>query len=309
MELIVMVGLSGSGKSTKAKEIQKYKNNCIILSSDQLRKELLGDENDQEHNDKVFKTLHRLIKENINDKNIIVDATNINYKSRKPILNCVKGIKNCKKIAYVMTESVENCVLRQAGRERRVPTTAIEKQMNRFQIPFYEEGFDEIILDQWEDKYSSFVEGFDLEKNYIFDLMKGFNQNNHHHKYTLDIHCKKVSELLEKEFPNDNVIKIAGLIHDIGKIYTGKLKEDNSGEYSYHSHHNVGTYFLLQNLNCIGLNNKNDILKCLFIINYHMEPFFWHSEKAEYKWKNIFGENNFNLLKIFNKCDIIGSGR
>lgn len=40
--LYVMVGLSGSGKSSIAKEIVKISENTIIVSSDAIREELTG---------------------------------------------------------------------------------------------------------------------------------------------------------------------------------------------------------------------------------------------------------------------------
>ena len=53
----------------------------------------------------------------------------------------------------------------------------------------------------------------------------------------------------------------------------------------------------------------NEVLECLFYVNYHMQPFFIDGEKAKDKWKRIFGEEKYNNLVIFNKCDIIASGR
>ena len=47
----------------------------------------------------------------------------------------------------------------------------------------------------------------------------------------------------------------------------------------------------------------------LFYVNFHMAPFFMESDKSKEKWKKIFGEEKFNNLFLFNKCDIIASGR
>lgn len=52
----MLVGLPASGKSTYAKKLSK-KENAIILSSDELRKELFGNINNQNHNAEVFKEL------------------------------------------------------------------------------------------------------------------------------------------------------------------------------------------------------------------------------------------------------------
>ena len=56
-QLILLIGIPGSGKSFYAKKYDYdriFKHNTTILSSDQIRKEILGDENDQTHNDEVF---------------------------------------------------------------------------------------------------------------------------------------------------------------------------------------------------------------------------------------------------------------
>lgn len=52
----MMVGLPGSGKSFTAESIP----NAVVHSSDAIRAEVLGDENDQTQQDLVFQTLHTL---------------------------------------------------------------------------------------------------------------------------------------------------------------------------------------------------------------------------------------------------------
>ena len=51
--LYMMVGVPGSGKSFIAKGL-----NCPIVSSDAIRKELYGSEDDQSHNGEVFNEVH-----------------------------------------------------------------------------------------------------------------------------------------------------------------------------------------------------------------------------------------------------------
>ena len=168
-EFIVMVGLSGSGKSYQssnlAESIRMSRPNydeygrakvVEIISSDSNREEILGDVNDQTQNDLVFKEVHnRIRKALLNHYHVIVDATNINIKSRKTILECLKCLpesnrKNYWKVAYVMTTPVSVCKLQNNRRERVVPEYVIDRQLGKFEIPFHNEGFNDIILHNWE---------------------------------------------------------------------------------------------------------------------------------------------------------------
>lgn len=327
-----MVGISGSGKSTKAKiiaeqiklqQVNKYdefgRTDIIdIISSDAIRKELYNDienTNDIEHNEEVFKVFNQRVRYALEHyHHVILDATNLSIKNRKSHHRIFNGVhakfKNAyEKIAYVMTTPVSLCKLNCMAREEHfVPQYVVERQMHKFEVPFYEEGFDQIIFDGWDKINSSQWYGAqeeDIQK--IEALMIGFNQETHHHKYTLDVHCKKCTEEVEKR-SNNKVLIRAARIHDIGKLYTKTAKNDDSGEYSYHGHNNVGAYSLLQNLDAVGFKNIEDTVLLLFYVNYHMHPFFIQTPKAEKKWKDIFSESLYNDLQLFNECDIIASG-
>ena len=89
-EFLMLVGLPGSGKSTY---IKKYFNqNLRVHSSDAIRAELSGDENNQNINAKVFEVLHNRVKEDLrNGISCVYDATNISYKRRKAFLDELKS--------------------------------------------------------------------------------------------------------------------------------------------------------------------------------------------------------------------------
>lgn len=328
-KFIVMVGLSGSGKSYHAAKLAEAlrdnnprcdewgrANIADIISSDSIREELLGDASDQSQNELVFKTFHHRIKRALySHHHVIVDATNISIKSRKSVLECFKAVaEDVREIyiksAYVLCTPSNICKQQNAKRTRVVPEYVIDRQLSQFEIPFYNEGFDHIVLSGWEHIWDTqnFFEGATAQDiDDVCQLMKGFDQRTHHHKYTLDIHCQKLKEELEKR-SEDKVLIRTALLHDIGKLYTGKPKEDGSGDYCYYSHHNVGAYTMLQNIDKVGFPDKNDTLDLLFYVNYHMLPFFLSSEKARNKWKKIFGEEKYEKLLLFNECDKLASG-
>lgn len=99
--LWVMCGLSGSGKSTIAKQLAQEHENTVIVSSDSVREELTGDYENQDHNEEVFQIFHKKIRENLeNNKNVIADATNITMKSRRAILQNIGKLDVEKNLLY-----------------------------------------------------------------------------------------------------------------------------------------------------------------------------------------------------------------
>ena len=326
-----MVGPVASGKSTFANHYKRFLESMnmgetMILSTDELKVELFGDINDQTHNQELFQELHRRIKQNIDTKNLIIVAPNVTARSRRALLNCVKK-KECHKVAVIMTTSIEDCKECNANRDNVVvvPEWVIDKQIGNYEIPYYEEGFDDIVFDKFSEvQISNYRVGFSNERDHLFKEMIGFNQRNSHHLYTLDEHCLRVAvELARPEwnrFNNRPYIR-AGKLHDYGKLFTGEPKTDEegnpdpSGDYKYYSHMNVGTYRLLSKIYDLGFNKKNEILEFLFYVNYHMEPFFWRDkttnrikDKTQKKMLDRFGQEKYYNLLLFNLADRIASG-
>lgn len=299
--LYIMCGLSASGKSTTAKTLAE-KENCIIVSSDDIRGEICeGGVSDQSKNEQVFMIFHKRIKENLlKGNNVIADATNITVKSRKAIFNTVKNI-DCCKIAYVIIKDYGLCLLdnRKSCRKNPVPDEVIYKQMCSFQIPFYEEGFDKIILHD----HNTVINIFNKSILDIYrEEMYNFNQNNPHHNQNLYDHCITV----KNNFYKSKVYSLAAEFHDVGKLFCETV--DENGISHYYNHSSVGTYILLTDCKEIcyrELLNKDEMLDFLFIINYHMLPMNLVTNKSKNKWKKVLGEEKYNLLIEFNRCDKI----
>ena len=117
---IVMVGVAASGKSYYANKIAE-KENGVVFSSDALRGELYGDENDQSHNNEVFSELHRRIRNHLREGKVaIYDATNLSMKRRMAFLQELKRIP-CEKEAVVVLASRDKCIEQNDARERKVP--------------------------------------------------------------------------------------------------------------------------------------------------------------------------------------------
>ena len=300
-KLFIMIGLSAAGKSTIAKELAKdYE--AVIVSSDSIRKEICGNVSDQSKNEEVFKLFHKRIRKYLHEKrNVISDETNITMKSRRAIINNVKKM-DIEIIAYIVPKKIEDCIKDNVEREYIVQEEVIYKQMKRFQIPFLEEGFDKIIVHDFN--YDLRYKLYPLE---IIEKMTGFDQKNPHHNMYLEDHCdftyNKFSDLAHPYDVYKSGFLLGAKIHDFGKLCTQTI--DENGIAHYFGHENVGSYCVLTTLYNPFEEYNTDVflLDCCFLINYHMMPFNWNTEKTKNKWKNIFGEEKYNMLLKFHECD------
>lgn len=297
-KLYMMIGLPASGKSTIAKEIAKSEE-AIIVSSDEIREEILGDINDQSQNAKVFEEVEKRLKANIKEgRNVIFDATNINYKKRRDWLNRFNKY-NVEKIGILVATPYEECLLRNSQRERKVPEKVIKRMYFNFYIPQYYEGFDEIQI-----KYNS---------NYIFffDDLEDMKQDNPHHSLTVLKHCKKTEEILQKQNKKLSIpINFAGRLHDTGKLKTKtfiNMKGETTDIAHFYNHEKVSAYDSLFYINLRSRvelrNDVNFVLEVLKLIQWHMLLWTNMSEKTERKYKNLLGEDFWNDLMILHKAD------
>ena len=295
-KLILMVGLPGSGKSYYANMLcREAKTPTVVLSSDDYRKRLFGNENDQEHNDQVFKTLYAdMRKYLISHVDIIFDATNTSLKARMRIINELRGIE-CEKEAYVICTPIEKCIEQDAGRERKVGEDVIWKFVRSFQCPQTYEGFSKVVLVGIKPEHNGRALGN------IYTQMLQFNQNNPHHIYNLFEHCSRLARNYDEDTPE----YIAAMLHDVGKLFTKST--DESGISHYYNHDSVGAYYVLTHNEL--LPDTKYILPVLHYIQYHMKA---HNDfvggKAERKYRKLFGDRRFDQLIQFAEYDKMASG-
>ena len=105
--LYIMIGLPGSGKDTLAKSMQEHITritsiDTVILSSDDIRNELYGWE-DQTHNGEVFQEMNKRCKKTLQDgKHVIYNATNLNLRRRKALISEMKKYLFYKKYIFII---------------------------------------------------------------------------------------------------------------------------------------------------------------------------------------------------------------
>lgn len=292
---IMLIGLPASGKDSFYYEY--LSNNYLHLSSDDLRLKILGDEEDQTQNAKIFDLMKKHTIQSLKNKvNVCYNATNLNQKKRVGLL---KDLPDCKKIAIVMATPYSICLERNSRRERVVPENVIERMYKSFQPPYFCEGFDEIYI------YNS------KEKEDLWSIMKEnilCEHDNPHHSYSCGNHCLAAERYIRENifFKVDSFLKetleTAARFHDLSK-YKCKVWYNKKGEKSdkahYYSHENVGAYDFL----CGGLeeNYKNENLLIANLISNHMV--FYAGDGAINKRRKLYGEDFWEFLSLIHEAD------
>ena len=290
MFFVMMVGLSGSGKSTLANRVA-LEYDAHIISSDEIRAEVFGDENDQHHNKEVFEILHARVHEALkNGNSVIYDATNINAKRRVAVLEQLKKYKDLRKICWVVATPFEICVENDKKRKRKVGRAVILKQMKQFQMPFLSEGWDSIHTKKL----------FMRDSSRPIRMLREVDNMDHdcapHHLETIGEHIAMVCEQAES---SDYCVKVAARFHDLGKYYT-KVFHNAKGEPTevahYYGHENVSAYIYLTSWSYTWDVCPSDII---WLIQNHMRPYLNGYEK----WKLKQNPGMIRLLEELNRYD------
>lgn len=294
----MMVGLPYSGKSELAMKLRK-EHNAVIHSSDAIREEILGDIQNQDCNARVFEVLQDRVKRDLRDgKNVIYDATNINYKRRKAFLDELKNI-SCIKVCEFMVTPYKVCYLRSQHRDRVVPWEVFDRMYRNIWIPYFYEGWDCIELVYPED-----FEPYDA--NELFNGENGLNRMEHdnpHHSFSIGHHCIAAYSLVRSE---SDELQEAALFHDIGKPYT-KTFTNSKGEVTevahYYNHHNVSAYDSL-----FYSDPKYNRLYIACLVQWHMKPYeikkSQNSVRTDAKFKKLIGDDMYKDVMYLHAADL-----
>lgn len=256
--LILLVGVPGSGKTTYAQKYIQEHTDIIHLSSDNIRKELWGDESIQGDNNEVFSLMQtRAIDALNNGQSVVYDATNITRKDRSYIITlCPKFVKI---ESHIIWAPIETCIERDAERERTVGKAVIDKMLKRFQAPYYDEGIDEIKIilpDRFDDEI------------YAYNCLESMKIPHDNPNHTLNIydHCYKAFKYFDEQ--DEFTLALTAILHDVGKPYV-KAFMDNKGNSSeiahFYQHHCVGAWM------SYGIINVTPFIA--WLISTHMDPF------------------------------------
>ena len=291
-KLTMLIGVSGSGKSAFAKQLKDAGEIDLIISSDALRAELFGDENEQNRNNELFNELHNRIRKALKEgKRVCYDATNLSSKRRMNFLNTISDLDIVKE-CIVLIASFDLCAFSQLNRERQVPVDVIKKQIKQFQCPYWYERWDDIRI-ILRDNVSK----------YVYMSMNNMPHHNSHHELNIDEHMNKTSNIC-KFLTENKVLREAALYHDLGKFFCKEFDmfEDGISEAHYYGHQNGGAYFYLNDLANLGDNGIGYCLEVAVLIQYHMEPFL-RNEKGLERLEKLLGYNLFSDLMQLHQCD------
>lgn len=295
-KLYMMIGLPASGKSSIAEKISESED-AVIVSSDEIRKELFDDVNDQSDNKKVFEEVDKRVIEGLKTGNVIYDATNINYKKRMNFLQKIKRL-DVEKIAVLVLVPYEECIIRNAHRARTIPEEVITRMYYNFYVPQYFEGWDRIEI--------SYNSDYKFDRKKFFEELDKTNQDNPHHTLTIGEHCRKCAEIVCDKDEDNIMVLMAGLLHDIGKLETKTFinsKREKTEIAHFYNHEHVGAYLSLFNTIGVDFINKEEVLYIAQLVQWHMLPYNNLSKKNIDRWKNKFGKKFWKDLMLLHSAD------
>lgn len=138
--LYIMVGPAGTGKSTYAEKLVRDGLVEYIVSSDAIRKELYGSEEEQSGAAEVFRLVEQRVRDGLaKGHNVALDATNLTRKTRSKYIQIAKDNKALVH-AICVDVPIKKAKERNAARDRKVPEWVIEDQYSKLKFPSKEEG-------------------------------------------------------------------------------------------------------------------------------------------------------------------------
>jgi predicted kinase len=143
----ILIGLPGSGKSTLAQQLLTHRPHYILVSTDQIRKQLYGDPSIQGDWQTIEQQVLTQIQQSILIGHpVIYDATNYNHRHRIDLLQKLSNLSPAHYIGLYLKTPLEQCKAWNQQRDRQV-TEAVIEIMDRClnaSPPCIDEGFDKI---------------------------------------------------------------------------------------------------------------------------------------------------------------------
>lgn len=295
--LYMMVGIPASGKSYIAKTL-----NVPIVSSDAIRAELYGSEDDQSHNNEVFNEVHKRIRNYLLEgKSCVYDATNLSRKRRVGFLKEIPA--DVKKVAIIAATELEIILAQNAARERHVPEEVIMRMYKTMALPRRDEGWDQIVF-QAHPKNSKTL------GDYLYAAVGIDHDNPHHsadifhHMLEASIYASSHAEDLDKE--SACIARNAALFHDIGKPVVKsrmKMNGEMDDKSHYYNHAEIGAYMMACTANQFRSEKQLNRLKSMIILTQWHMSFYEYGDSCLEKFEALYGGEMTKIFKLVHEAD------
>jgi predicted kinase len=145
MQAIIGIGIPGSGKTTLLRPLAK-KLGLSYINRDDIRLALTGDPTNHSREPAVTKLMYQRIAEGLHANGVIVDATHSRLADRRQVIEFCREHGAATITAYWVNVPLETALLRNRGRDRKVPDHVLAAMQNRLELnpPTLAEGFDDI---------------------------------------------------------------------------------------------------------------------------------------------------------------------
>ncbi|MCG5060495.1 MAG: AAA family ATPase [Limnoraphis sp. WC205] len=148
-QLILMIGLPGSGKSFFATQLKVNHPDYQLISTDTIRAQLFGDEEIQGPWLRVWSKVEQQFQKAVREgTDAIYDATNTQRRQRKDVITIAREIGFHPIFAVWVNTPLEKCLQRNQNRLRQVPEEIILKMHRQLTDvpPSLEEPLDSLII-------------------------------------------------------------------------------------------------------------------------------------------------------------------
>ena len=295
----MMVGIAGSGKSYIANEI-----GCKIVSSDAIRKELYGSEEDQNHNDRVFNEVHKRIKNAIkNGEDVIYDATNLSHKRRKNFLKELPA--DVEKIAVVAATELDVILEQNASRVRHVSEEVIMRMFKTMTLPRLDEGWDSIRIISNPKNSKTLGE-------YLYDC-HGVDHDNPHHSSNIFDHMIEAgayanAHAVDYGFDKSkkHLARTTALFHDIGKpIVKSRMKMNGEmdDKSHYYNHAEIGAYMVACCVGQFSAKQHEFYANLIVLIQWHMDSYANPDHYLD-DFESCYGGEMRKVLELVHEADV-----
>ena len=113
-------------------------------------------------------------------------------------------------------------------------------------------------------------------------------------------HSNMVYENAIKFYPEDEILQLACLLHDIAKPFCREVCYDKE-KVKFYSHENMGVFLAIEILDALELK-ENDKIRVLELIQRHADTY----KLAPRNLIELFDQDSFNDAMKIRKCDMLG---